>query len=213
MGAAVAAGAAFGAALGAVLGFVGNLFWLEGGVDFVSRLRGQVGDHFFALRQGQLGRLELVFTTWRSASRPWRRLRLLHRFFHRKYFFQTFGKLDVIQKQHEGQGRAPQSDDLAFQVCQPEAQVSQGDGAPNGHEVPIGADGARMSSPRLPSTLYAIMRTNSKTCCPPETKLGPSMWSMLKGLVGDAPGKVDYPTASGNCCCSSRSFRMRRLPS
>ena len=32
---------------------------------------------------------------------------------------------------------APQSDDLAFQVCQPEAQVSQGDGAPNGHEVPV----------------------------------------------------------------------------
>ena len=43
----------------------------------------------------------------------------------------------MIQKQHEGQGRAPQSDDLPFQVCQPEAQVSQGDGAPNGHEVPI----------------------------------------------------------------------------
>ena len=71
----------------------------------------------------------------------------------------------MIQKQHEGQRRAPQSDDLAFEVCQPEAQVSQGDGAPNGHEVPvIGAglhDGAtllfsvfldRMSSPRLPST-------------------------------------------------------------
>ena len=31
---------------------------------------------------------------------------------------------------------APQSDELAFQVCQPEAQVSQGDGAPNRHEVP-----------------------------------------------------------------------------
>ena len=43
----------------------------------------------------------------------------------------------MIQKQHEGQRRAPQSDDLAFQVCQPEAQVSQGDGAPNGHEVPV----------------------------------------------------------------------------
>ena len=40
----------------------------------------------------------------------------------------------MIQKQ---QGRAPQSDDLALQVCQPEAQVSQGDGAPNGHEVPV----------------------------------------------------------------------------
>ena len=40
----------------------------------------------------------------------------------------------MIQKQHEGQGRAPQSDDLAFQVCQPEAQVSW---APNGHEAPV----------------------------------------------------------------------------
>ena len=58
-------------------------------------------------------------------------------FFNRKYFLKTFGELDVIQKQHEGQRRAPQSDDLAFEVCQPEAQVSQGDGAPNGHEVPV----------------------------------------------------------------------------
>ena len=40
----------------------------------------------------------------------------------------------MIQKQHEGQGRAPQSDNLASEVCQPEAQ---GDGAPNGHEVPV----------------------------------------------------------------------------
>ena len=39
----------------------------------------------------------------------------------------------MIQKQHEGQRRAPQSDDLAFEVCQPEAQVSQSDG----HEVPL----------------------------------------------------------------------------
>ena len=30
-----------------------------------------------------------------------------------------------------------------------------------------------------------IMRTNSKTCCPPETKLG---LSTLKGLVGEAGG-------------------------
>ena len=96
-------------------------------VDHFFSLR-QVVDHFFALRQGQLGRLGLVFTTRRSASRPWRRLRLLHR---------PFEELDVIQKQHEGQRRAPQSDDLAFEVCQPEAQVSQGDGAPNGHEVPV----------------------------------------------------------------------------
>ena len=26
---------------------------------------------------------------------------------------------------------------MAFEVCQPEAQVSQGDGAPNGHKVPV----------------------------------------------------------------------------
>ena len=46
-----------------------------------------VGDHFFALRQGQLGRLGLVFAARGPASRPWRRLRLLHLFFNRKYFF------------------------------------------------------------------------------------------------------------------------------
>ena len=40
----------------------------------------------------------------------------------------------------------------------------------------------------LPEGACAIMRTNSKTCCPPETKLGPSMWSTLKGLVGEAGG-------------------------
>ena len=117
----------------------------------------------------------------------------------------------MIQKQHEGQRRAPQSDDLAFEVCQPEAQVSQSDGAPNGHEVPvIGADlhdGAHAAlqrylgqdvvqiaqqswAQRRWTSLCAIMRTNSKTCCPPETKLGPSMWSMLKGLLGEAAGEV-----------------------
>ena len=87
-GAALATGAALGAALGAVLGFVGTL-GTERGV--IRRLRGQVVDHFFspcqvvdhffALRQGQLGRLRLVFAAWGPASRPWRRLRLLHRFF------------------------------------------------------------------------------------------------------------------------------------
>ena len=65
----------------------------------------------------------------------------------------------MIQKQHEGQGRAPQSDDLALQVCQPEAQVSQGDGAPNGHEVPvIGAglhDGAHAALQRCSPGLEA----------------------------------------------------------
>ena len=75
----------------------------------------------------------------------------------------------MIHQQHEGQRRAPQSDDLAFEVCQPEAQVSQGDGAPNGHEVPvIGAGlhdghaalqrylGQDVASPRLPSTRLAL---------------------------------------------------------
>ena len=33
--------------------------------------------------------------------------------------------------------------------------------------------------------------TNSKTCCPPETKLGPSVWSTLKGLVGEAGGAAE----------------------
>ena len=46
----------------------------------------QVVDHFFALRQGQLGRLRLVFAARGPASRPWRRLRLLHRFFKRYIF-------------------------------------------------------------------------------------------------------------------------------
>ena len=45
----------------------------------------------------------------------------------------------MTQKQHEGQGRAPQSDDLPSQVCQPEAQVSQSDGAPNGQAFALGA--------------------------------------------------------------------------
>ena len=60
----------------------------------------------------------------------------------------------------------------------------------------------RMSSPDCPargwrwpagSSVDRPCCSNScvRTCCPPETKLGPSMWSMLKG---------------------SRSFRMRRLP-
>ena len=56
-------------------------------------------------------------------------------------FFNTFGGLDVIQKQHERQRRAPQSDDLPFQIGQPEAHVSQGDGAPDGHEVPSSEPG------------------------------------------------------------------------
>ena len=45
------------------------------------------------------------------------------------------GELDVIQKQHEGQRRAPQSDDLAFEVCQPEAQVSRVMGPAHGAGV------------------------------------------------------------------------------
>ena len=52
------------------------------------------------------------------------------------------------------------------------AQVTQ-------HSAGVGQLGAAQVD------LRAIMRTNSKTCCPPETKLGPSMWSTLKGLVGE----------------------------
>ena len=113
----------------------------------------------------------------------------------------------MIQKQHEGQRRAPQSDDLAFQVCQPEAQVSQGDGAPNSHEVPVvgaglhygahaalqrylGQDVVPQIAQHAAGVGQPIILTNSKTCCPPETKLGPSMWSMLKGLDGEAAGEV-----------------------
>ena len=91
-----ALGAAFCAALhgrclGCCLGRCGRRLGLcgkshplgtEGGVRFIRRLRGQVGDHFFALRQG----LGLVFAARGPASWPWRRLRLLHRFFNRKYF-------------------------------------------------------------------------------------------------------------------------------
>ena len=70
---------------------------------------------------------------WACASWPWRRLLLLHRFSNRKYVLNTFAGLDVIQKQPKRQGRAPQSNDLPFQVGQLEA----GDGAPHGHEAPV----------------------------------------------------------------------------
>ena len=65
-------GCCLGCSFGRRLGLCGKShpLGLEGGVRW---LRGQVGDHFFALRQGQHGRLGLVLTTRRSASRPWRR--------------------------------------------------------------------------------------------------------------------------------------------
>ena len=47
----------------------------------------------------------------------------------------------------------------------------------------------RMSSPRLPSTLLALASCHADELKgPPETKLGPSMRSTLKGLVGEAGG-------------------------
>ena len=116
-GAALATGAALGAALGAVLGFVGNLTLLGRKGESAS-YAGSVGRSsiiFFLFARSsiiflrQLGRLRLVFAARGPASRPWRRLRLLHRFFNRKYFFlKTFRELDVIQKQHEGQGALQQ---------------------------------------------------------------------------------------------------------
>ena len=44
--------------------------------------------------------------------------------------------------------------------------------------------------------MCAIIRTNSKTCCPPETKLGPSMWSTLKfpGQAQPPPQIIGWPS-------------------
>ena len=95
--------------------------------------------------------------------------------------------------------------------------MSQGDGAPNGHEAPVvGAglhDGAHAALqhylgqdvvPQIAQhaagvgqlgaaevdLVVAVHAHELEDCCPPETKLGPSMWSMLKGLLGEAAGKV-----------------------
>ena len=54
-------GRCLGCSLGRRLGLCGKSHPLgtEGGVRFIRRLRGQVGDHFFALRRGRLGGLGL----------------------------------------------------------------------------------------------------------------------------------------------------------
>ena len=75
--------------------------------------------------------------------------------------------------------RYAKPDNVAAQVGQPEAHVPQGDGAPEGHEVPV--VGARL--------LVVRHHTDDlKDLLPPETKLWPSMWSTLKGFVGEAGG-------------------------
>ena len=110
----------------------------------------------------------------------------------------------MIQKQHEGQRRAPQSDDLAFEVCQSEAQVSQGDGVPFGHEVPSSEPVStfsvildRMSSPRLPSTGWRwpagaaqvdLVAHELKDLLPAGDEARAEHVAMLKGLLGEAAG-------------------------
>ena len=110
--------------------------------------------------------------------------------------------------------------------------MPQGNRAPEGHEVPV--VGARLHNAThsalqrdLGEDVVAQVAQHSAgvgqlgaaqvdlvvRCCPPETKLGPSMWSTLKGLVGEAGGAAGQSAASGNCWRSSRSFRMSRLPS
>ena len=60
----------------------------------------------------------------------------------------------------------------------------------------------RMSSPRLPSTLLALASWAQRhhpdeLNCPPETKLGPSMWSTLKGFVGGRAARRGSPRHLG----------------
>ena len=80
--------------------------------------------------------------------------------------------------------------------------MPQGNRAPEGHEVPVVRahlhNGTHSALQRdLGEDVVAQVAQHSagvgqlgaaQTCCPPETKLGPSMWSTLKGLVGEAGG-------------------------
>ena len=78
LGAALAMGAAMGAALvmaaalglggGSVLALAFAFFLWEISPSWAGR--GSLGDHFFALRQGQHGRLGLVLAAWGPASWP-----------------------------------------------------------------------------------------------------------------------------------------------
>ena len=83
----------------------------------------------------------------------------------------------------------------------------------------------RMLSPRLPALCWRwpAGRSAGRPCCAPSSgrtrkpaarrrRSSGSMWSTLKGLVGEAGGAAGS-AASGNCCRSSRSFRISRLPS
>ena len=137
----------------------------------------------------------------------------------------------MIQKQHEGQRRAPQSDDLAFQVCQPEAQVSQGDGAPNSHEVPVVGAGLHYGAHA------ALQRYLGQDVVPQIAQhaagvgqLGAAQVDLVVAVhaheledllpAGDEAGAKHVVDAEGlgwrggrrgGVVHSSRSFRMRRL--
>ena len=109
---------------------------------------------------------------------------------------------------HERQRRPARPDDVAIQVGQPEAHVPQGIRAPEGHEVPIVEARLHAALQRdLGEDVVAQVAQHSAgvgqlgaaqvdlVVChhtdelkPPETKLGPSMWSTLKGFVGEAGG-------------------------
>ena len=125
----------------------------------------------------------------------------------------------MIQKQ--GQRRAPQSDDLAFEVylrCPQLANASRvlgnlGDDILSKITLKSGVRAIPLRHLRFRLTDLVVCHHPHKFEDLPETKLDPSMWSMLKGLDGEAAGEVGWSTAAGNCCCSSRSFRMSRLPS
>ena len=135
----------------------------------------------------------------------------------------------MIQKQHEGQRRAPQSDDLAFEVCQPEAQVSQGDGAPNSHEVPVigrsplqrylGQDVVPHIAQHAAGVgQLGAAQVDLVVCHHPHDfeDLLPARDEAWAEHVVNAEGLGWRGGRRGgvvNCCCSPRSFRMSRLPS
>ena len=71
--------------------------------------------------------------------------------------------------------------------------MSQGDGAPIGHPVigaGLGAHAARTRCCPPEVGQLGAAQVDLAVCHHAETKLGPSMWSMLKGLLGEAAGEV-----------------------